>query len=140
MIDLSSVPIIDHHAHALRKSSAPMQLVDYQGFFSESPDPVIKARYVPDTIIWQWAIRELASYLNCEPTPEAVLAARNALPLPELANGMWRDQNSELLMIDYGFRSAENYTPEEMAATFNQRIELLLRLETFAQTLILQHS
>ncbi len=58
---------------------------------------------------------------DCEPTAEAVLAARNALPLQELANGMWRDQNSETLLIDYGFRGAENYTPEEMRATFNQQ-------------------
>ncbi|HVU13103.1 MAG TPA: amidohydrolase family protein, partial [Phototrophicaceae bacterium] len=112
----------------------------YQGYFSESPDPIIKARYVPDTIIWQWAIRELAGYLGCEPTAEAVFAARNALPLQTLANGMWNDTNSETLLIDYGFRGTENYTPEEQAALFNQKIELLLRLETFAQELILQYS
>src|SRR5664279_5651774 len=98
IIDLSDIPIIDHHAHALKKVTQPVTMGEYQGYFSESPDPVIKARYVPDTIIWQWAIRELAAYLHCEALPEAVLAARNALPLPELANGMWRDQNSETLL------------------------------------------
>ncbi len=140
MIDLSDIPIIDHHAHALKKVGGAMALAEFQGYFSESGDPVIKARYVPDTIIWQWAIRELAGYLKCEPSAEAVLAARNALPLPELANGMWRDQNSDTLLIDYGFRGAENFTPEEQRATFNQKIEMLLRLETFAQDLILQHT
>src|SRR5262249_46002414 len=39
----------------------------------------------------------------------------------------------------YGFRGAENYTPEEMRETFNQKIEMLLRLETFAQELIMQY-
>ncbi len=140
MIDLSAVPIIDHHAHALLKSTQTMGMERYQGYFSESPDPVIKAQYVPDSIIWLWGIRELAGYLNCAPTPEAVLAARNAISLPDLANGMWRDQNSQTLFIDYGFRSSENYTPEEMAAAFNQKIEMLLRLETFAQELILKHA
>jgi len=72
-----------------------MSMDVFQGFFSESGDPVVKAAYVPDTILWQWAIRELAGYLGCPPTPDAVLAARNALPLQQLANGMWRDQNSE---------------------------------------------
>ena len=52
---------------------------------------------------------------------------------------MWRDTNSETLLIDYGFRGAENYTPEELRATFNQKIEMLLRLETFAQDLILRY-
>ena len=140
MIDLSDVSIIDHHSHALRKTTQAIALVDYQGYFTESPDPVVKARYVPDTILWLWAIRELAGYFGCEPTAEAVLAARNALPIAQLADGMWSDQNSETLLIDYGFRGAENYTPEEMRATFNQKIELLLRLETFAQTLILENA
>ena len=139
-IDLSDVPIIDHHAHALLKADQPIRMERFQGFFSESPDPVMKSRYVPDTIMWLWGIRELASYLGCEPTPEAVLAARNALPLEELANGMWGDQNSGMLMIDYGFRGAENYTPEEMRTFIDQPIEIILRLETFAQELILQHA
>ena len=140
MIDLSSIPIIDHHAHALLKTHEPLSMERFQGYFSESPDPVIKAQYVPDSIIWLWGIRELAGYLGCEPTAEAVLAARNAVPLRDLANGMWRDTNSKTLLIDYGFRGAENFTPEEMAANFNQKIEMLLRLETFAQTLILEHT
>lgn len=138
-IDLSDISIIDHHAHALKKLDVPMSMAEYQGYFSESPDPVMKARYVPDSIIWLWGIRELAEFLGCEPTAEAVLGARNAKPIKDLADSMWRDQNSETLLIDYGFRGAENYTPEEMAATFNQKIEMLLRLETFAQELILQY-
>ncbi len=138
-IDLSFVSIIDHHAHSLVKMNGPMAMEQFQGYFSESPDPIIKAHYVRDSIMWQWGIRELAAYLNCEPTPEAVLAARNTLSLADLANGMWSDQNSDTVFIDYGFRSVENYTPEELRATFNQKVELLLRLETFAQELILQY-
>jgi uncharacterized protein len=139
-LDLSKIPIIDHHAHALKKLNTALNMTEYQGYFSESPDPVIKAKYVPDTIMWLWGIRELASYLNCEPTAEAVLAARSALSITELANGMWCDQNSATLLIDYGFRGAENYTPEEMGVNFNQKIEMLLRLETFAQDLIMQYA
>jgi hypothetical protein len=138
-IDLSTVPIIDHHAHSLVKLAETMPMDRYQGYFTESPDLVIKAHYVKDSLMWLWGIRELAGYLGCEPTPEAVLVARNALSLVDLANGMWRDQNSETVFIDYGFRGAENYTPEELRATFNQKVEMLLRLETFAQELILQY-
>jgi hypothetical protein len=138
-IDLSFVSIIDHHAHSLVKLDAPMPMERYQGYFSESPDPIIKAHYVKDSIMWQWSIRELAGYLGCEATAEAVLSARNGLPLVNLANGMWSDQNSETVFIDYGFRGAENYTPEELRDTFNQKVEMLLRLETFAQELILQY-
>lgn len=139
-IDLSSISIIDHHAHALLKTKGGLSRERFMGFFSESSNATVKKRDVPYTIMWQWAMRELAGYLGCEPTADAVLAARNAAPLVELANGMWRDQNSEVLFIDYGFKSAENYTPQELGATFNQRIEMLLRMETFAQDLIMQHA
>src|SRR4051812_33305458 len=99
IIDLSDIPIIDHHAHALRKLTEPLPLAQFQGYFSESGDPVIKSQYVPDSIIWLWGIRELAGYLNCDPTPEAVVSARNALSIHDLANGMWSDQNSDTLLI-----------------------------------------
>ncbi len=138
-IDLYDAPIIDHHAHALARVQ-PQTVAEYQTYFSESPDPVIKAKFVPDTIMWLWGIRELAGYLGCDPTPEAVLAARNAIPLPELANRMWRDQNSAALFIDYGFGAALNYSVEELRGMLAQPIEKLLRLEWFAQDLIVQHA
>ncbi len=135
-IDLSRAPIIDHHAHALIKTQ-PQTTADLQAFFTESPDPAIKARYVPDTLLWMWGIRELAAYFQCEVTPGAVLAARNAIPLADLANRMWEDQNSVALFIDYGFGAAINDSVAEMRATIKQPIARLLRLETFAQDLIL---
>ena len=67
------------------------------------------------------------------------MAARNGIPLATLTNGMFEDQNCEALLVDYGFRGAENYTPEELRGMLKPRIELLMRLETFAQDLILQH-
>jgi len=137
-IPLSDAPIIDHHAHALAKAP-PVTVDQYQGCFTESPDPVIKAQFVPDSILWLWGIRELAGYFGCDPTPEAVLAARNAVPLPELANRMWREQNSAALFIDYGFGTAVNYSVEELRGFISQPIEKLLRLEWFAQDLILRH-
>ncbi len=138
-IDLSDAPIIDHHAHALARLQ-PQSVAELQNYFTESPDPVMKARYVPDTIMWMHGIRDLAGYFQCDPTPDGVLAARNAIPLADLANKMWQDQNSEALFIDYGFGAAINYTVAELRPMIKQRITMLLRLETFAQDLILQHA
>src|SRR5947207_1923931 len=108
-IDLSDAPIIDHHMHSLLKLDGQgLDRRRYQGFFTESPDQIIKDKYVPDSIMWLWGIRELAGYLGCDSTPEAVLAARNAIPLADLANRMFEAQNCEALLVDYGFRGAEN--------------------------------
>lgn len=139
-IDLADIPIIDHHAHALIKADVPLTMDDYRNFFTESPDPVMAARYVPDSIMWQWGMRELAALLKCEPTSEAVFAARSQKPLTEFANTVWTQTNSELLIIDYyGYDVDRNYTPEDLRTFFNQKIERVLRLETFAQDLILRH-
>lgn len=137
-IDLSDAPIIDHHAHALIKAQ-PQTVDQFQLYFTESPDPLIKAKFVPDTIMWMWGIRELASYFGCDPTPEAVVAARNAIPVMQLGNQMWKDTNSAALFIDYGFGAAINYSVSDLREMIDQPIEMLLRLETFAQELILQY-
>jgi len=140
-IDLADIPIIDHHAHALAKTNPPQTLAQYQVYFSESGDSLVKQRDVPHSIMWMWGIRELADYFGCDPTPEAVLEVRKTRNLQEYANDMWTRQNSEMLLIDYyGFGGGMNYSPEEMAATFNQKIEKLLRLETFAQDKILENA
>ncbi|MEP7287083.1 MAG: hypothetical protein ABI947_15110 [Chloroflexota bacterium] len=122
-IDLSDAPIIDHHAHALIKAQ-PQTVGELQVFFTESADPVRKAHYVPDTIMWMRGIRDLASYFQCEPTPDAVLTARNAIPLADLANAMWQAQNSEALFIDYGFGAAINYSVAELRPMIKQRISI----------------
>ena len=75
-IDLADVPIIDHHCHALNKTNPPQTVAQYQVYFSESGDPLVKQRDVPHSIMWMWGIRELADYFGCDPTPKAVLEAR----------------------------------------------------------------
>jgi uncharacterized protein len=138
-IDLSDAPIIDHHAHALIKAQ-PETVQQLQNYFTESADPTIKAKFVPDSIMWMRGIRELAGYFGCDPTPETVIAARNAIPLPDLANQMWSAMNSGALFIDYGFGAAINHSVEEMRVFVQQPIEKILRLEWFAQDLIVELS
>lgn len=138
-IDLADSPIIDHHAHALIKAQ-PQTVAQLQGYFTESADPTIKAKFVPDSIMWMRGIRELAAYFGCDPTPEAVLAARSAIPLPDLANQMWSAMNSGALFIDYGFGAAINYSVEEQRVFVQQPIEKILRLEWFLQDLIVELS
>jgi hypothetical protein len=45
-IDLADIPIIDHHAHALNKTNPPQTLAQYQVYFSESGDSLVKQRDV----------------------------------------------------------------------------------------------
>jgi len=139
-LDLTSIPILDHHCHAFLRRDTAYSALEFQGFFSEGGDEGIIAEHTPNSVFFRWAIKDLARFLDCEPTTEAVRAARAAIPLNELGARMLRDANIQVLLIDYGLAGADRMSLEEMKASLPAcRIEPILRLETMAQELILKH-
>jgi uncharacterized protein len=144
-LDLSDIPIIDHHAHALLRRP-PATAGEWLAFFTESRDPALVANHVPSTLFFRYAVKALAELLGCEPTPERVLDARDQLALgaDQTGESPWaalliRDANIGAMLIDYGFRGPQNYGPEEMQRLLPCRLDPILRLETLAQELILKH-
>lgn len=138
-LDLSSIPILDHHCHSLLRHGGPFSAREFQRFFTESSDDVMRAEHVPNTVFFRWAVKELAAFFGCAPTAEAVLASRSALSPDEVAARMFRDANIPLLLVDYGYQGGENYTHDELKTRLPCRVEPVLRLETMAQDLILRH-
>jgi predicted TIM-barrel fold metal-dependent hydrolase len=144
-LDFTDISIVDHHAHALLRRP-PATVAEWLGFFTESRDPALVAAHVPYTLFFRYAVKALAELLGCEPTPEAVLVARHLLSGPGEDDGVsaWarlliRDANIGSMLIDYGFRGAENYDHGEMRRLLPCRLDPILRLETLAQELILKH-
>lgn len=138
--ELTSIPILDHHCHAFLNRAVPFSALEFQRFFSEGGDSRIVADHTPNSVYFRWAIKELAHYLGCTPTVEAVLAARAAIPLDELGVHMLRDANIQGLLIDYGLSDDARITIAEMKAALPMcRIESILRLETLAEALILKY-
>ena len=138
-LDLSSIPILDQHCHSLLRPGGPLSAVQYQRCFSESGDPEIHARHVPDTVFFRWAIKELAAFFGCAPTSDAVLAARAAVSPDELTARLLRDANLGMLLVDFGYQTAETSTHGELAPRLPCPVASVLRLETLAQDLILRH-
>jgi len=139
-LNLASIPILDHHCHAFLRRATPYSALEFQRFFSEGGDEGIVAEHTPNSVFFRWAIKELAQFLECAPTTEAVLAARAAIPLNELGVRMLRDANIPVLLIDYGLAGADRMSIVDMKASLPKwRIEPILRLETMAQELILRH-
>ena len=138
MLELSDIPIVDHHVHSLLRQ-APRTVEAYQALFTEATDPDFIAQHVPHTVFFRWALRELAHFLDCAPTVEAVLEARNAHPPAELISRFFRAANIEVLLVDYGYRSDDNLSLAELQAASGCRVEPVLRLETLAEELILAH-
>ena len=141
-LDLVSIPILDHHCHAFesRATANAYSPLEFQRFFSEGGDEGIVAEHVSNSVFFRWAIKELAQFFGCPARTDAVLEARAAIPLSELGSRMLRDANISVLLIDYGLAGADRMSIAEMKTclpTF--RIERILRLETMAQDLILEH-
>lgn len=139
-IDLSTIPIIDHHCHALLRVGGPFTAQQFQRFFTESGNAVMRRDHVPYTVFYQWGIKELAQFFGCAPTVDAVLAARTRLAPLALARCMFEDANIPLLLLDYGFQGHENLTWQEMRDQVPIRIAPMLRLEVLAQQLIAAHA
>jgi hypothetical protein len=138
-VDLDAVPILDQHCHALRRDGTVADAAAYASFFTESGDPTMHARHVRETVFYRWAIRELAAFLGCAPTTEAVLAARGAMSAEALARRLFGAANIAALLVDHGYQTDATWPPEEMAARVPCRVWPILRLETLAQGLILRH-
>jgi hypothetical protein len=138
-VDLGAVPILDQHCHALLRDGTVADAVAYASFFTESGDPAMHARHVPETVFYRWAIRELATLLGCAPTTEAVLAARGAMSADALAARLLGEANIRALVVDHGYRADETWPPAELAARVPCRVLPILRLEVLAQSLIARH-
>src|ERR1041384_7809734 len=106
-LDLTSVPILDRHCHAFLKRETPYSALEFQSFFSEGGDAGIVANHTPNSVFFRWALKDLAKFLGCDPTTEAVLSARAAVPLNDLGARMLRDANIPVLLIDYGLGGAD---------------------------------
>lgn|SRR5574341_611461 len=139
-LDLTSIPILDHHCHAFLNRVMPCTALEYQGFFSEGGDEGIVANHTPNSVFFRWGIKEVAQFLGCASTAQAVLDARAATPLDKLGARMLRDANIPVLLIDYGLAGADRMSIADMKSSLpGFRFEPILRLETMAQELILKH-
>jgi len=138
-LNLNSIPIIDHHAHSLLRTP-PSSPQEWQGFFTESREPELVKQHAHNLLVYRYATRALAGLIGCEPTAQAVLAERDRMGLPAWSSLMIREANISEMLIDYGFKSSSNYSPEELKGLLPCRLKPILRLETLAQELIMKYN
>jgi predicted TIM-barrel fold metal-dependent hydrolase len=134
-MDLSGIPLLDHHCHALRRPEAPLEVADFRRHFSESRDPAME-RHAPFSLFYSRALRDLAAFLGCEPTEDAVLAARRTAEPEAHARRLVEAAHIGAMLVDTGFRGIENYTLEEQRGFLPCAIHEVLRLETLVERLI----
>jgi uncharacterized protein len=139
-IDLSAVPIVDNHCHAILRQGEPRDLAGWRRLFTEGPGEETARVHVPGMLPYRRIIRQLAAFYGCEPSEDAVLAARQEIPFPSLVRRLFDAANIETLVLDTGFPPPDRgMAPHEMPEATGCRVAPLLRLEILMQSLIPRH-
>jgi hypothetical protein len=129
---LSSVGLVDHHAHGILREP-PATLDEFRGLFSESPDPR-QWPHVASGLTYRRAIRELADFFACEPTEASVYEHRLASDPAAYASALLRATGTEILLVDDGFPAPdEGEDWRRMGELAGCPARPVLRLETRAE-------
>jgi predicted TIM-barrel fold metal-dependent hydrolase len=135
-LDLDAIPIVDNHCHSLLRKQ-PQDDGAFRIHLTESTFPEIARDHVPTSLLYQWTLRELAILLDCEPTPDAVHAARRDRGVAWLTREIVERANFKTWLIDTGYGADTTFALDELRRLAPCRIEEVLRLEPMIERLIL---
>src|SRR6266702_4041103 len=140
-IDLSNIPLADNHCHGIFQSQTPGDLIAWRRLFTESFDPAMPSTHVATTLFYRRLIREMASFFECEPTEEAVLAWRKKYDDQLLISKYLRAANFDVLFIDKGYPPQNLLLSDAMVSDLaNCRVASMLRVELLMQRLIAENT
>ena len=136
-LDLDAIPIVDNHCHSLLRRQ-PQDDDAFRIHLTESTFPEIARDHIPTSLAYHLAIREMAVLLDCEPTPDAVHAARRDRGVEWLTHEVVERGRFKTWLIDTGYGADTTYSLDELRELAPCRIEEVLRLEPLIEKLILE--
>ena len=136
-LDLDAIPIVDNHCHSLLRRQ-PQDDDAFRIHLTESTFPEIARDHIPTSLAYHLAIREMAVLLDCEPTPDAVHAARRDRGVEWLTREVVERGRFKTWLIDTGYGADTTYSVDELRELAPCRIEEVLRLEPLIEKLILE--
>jgi len=132
-MDLSDIPVLDHHAHGLMRPEL-FPMVSYAGCFTEARDPEQIASHVPLTLSYRRNLREVAELLGVDPDEGAITARREAMGVEAYAQKFFEAARIDAVFLDDGF------APEQLQPVgWHERffaVARILRLEAHAEAIL----
>jgi hypothetical protein len=138
MLRFDDVPLIDDHAHPMLPPETAAREV-FARYFTEGHDAETVAGHAPHTLFYRHALRELGAFLGCDPTEEAVVAARAAQPFDAWLRRLLADANVETVLLDDGYPRTGAMTVMDTAEAGGVRARRILRIERVVEDLIPEH-
>jgi hypothetical protein len=140
LIDLTDIPVVDNHCHAVEADQAT-DVPTWRQFFTESPDPSMRTHDVAETAFYRRLIRAMSQHFGVVGGEESVLEARAARTTEELVSSMFRDASIAGVVIDTGYPASDKAMPAGAFRSASQaRYAALLRLEVLFQQLVAEHT
>ena len=136
-MDLTSIPLFDHHCHPLQRPGAALDGAVFRRHFSESTDPAM-APHLSFSLFYQRGLRDLAALLGCKSSEEAVLAARRSVPPEAYARRLIEAANISTMLIDTGLARGESCSLDEQRRFLPCAIHEVLRLESLIEQLVVE--
>lgn len=126
-MDLSHIPLYDHHAHALLPEAA-WRTEPLEALFTEATDPAMWP-HVRNNVFFLRSLPELASFYQCDSRLEVVLQARQQAPFEATTRTLMAEANIQRWLIDDGYGAGRLLSLAECQA-LGPPVGRLLRLET----------
>jgi uncharacterized protein len=140
-IDLTHIPLADNHCHGIYRTQKPTDTTAWRRHFTESSDPGMSKEHVATTLFYRRLIREMAAFLACEPTEEAVLAARQQYDDSDLVRKLLHAANFAVLFVDKGYPAPELAFPDAVLSDLARcQVAPMLRMELLMQQLVAEHN
>jgi uncharacterized protein len=140
-IDLTHIPLADNHCHGIYHTQKPIDATAWRQHFTESSDPGMSSQHVTTSLFYRRLIRGMATFFACEPTEEAVLAAREHYADHDLIRKLLRAANFAVLFVDKGYPPTElTLSDDELSDLAGCRVAPMLRVELLMQRLIAEHN
>jgi uncharacterized protein len=133
-LDLGTIPLIDGHCHSIVANFQESSVEDFLRIFTEAADERLIAQHVPHSLTYRRALRDLAAFLGCAPTPALVIETRRQRP--DYLAALCRDAGLGGLLVDGGY-PAGTLSLGELQMGFGCRVGEVLRIETLEQDLLL---
>jgi hypothetical protein len=138
-IDLSAVPIIDNHCHAVEVDQQHDR-ARWRRHFTESPYPSTQTGHVVQTALYQRLLRAMAEQLGVPAVEADVLAARGRHSAVSLVHDLFRQAGIGGVVVDTGFPAPDRAMPAgEFVAASGSSYRALMRLEVMFERLIAEH-
>ncbi len=137
-IDLTHIPVVDHHCHPWLRPAEAYDPAAYRMLFTEGVHPRVGDQ-VPQTVYFRWTVRELARVLDCDPTEDDVLATRAGMGHEAFTARLMAEANVESAILDHLFsgRGADNFSVAQMGPQLGgARTYAAVRLESVLADLV----